>query len=212
MIPPRMIERLIDYRRHLRRWHGQARTRIYSHQLAALAQVTSAVVRRDVMTIGYTGSPAKGYDVGGLINRISRILDPQGRPGVALVGLGSLGRAILKHFAQLHPELRFVAAFDVSPEKVGRIIDGCRCCSAAELESVLEREPVLVGIITVPSEAAQETAERLVRTGVRGILNFTPVRLHVPPAVYVEDVDIAVSLEKVVFFARPEAERLEALA
>lgn len=212
MIPPRMVERLVAYRRHLRRWLAEGRSRIYSHELAGLAQVTSAVVRRDVMTIGYTGSPAKGYDAAGLIGRIGRVLDPPQRPGIALVGLGSLGRAVLKHFARLHPELRFVAAFDVSPEKVGRIIDGCRCHAGADLETVLRADPALVGIIAVPGEAAQDVADRLVRAGVRGILNLAPVRLQTPPTVYVEDVDLAVSLEKVVFFARPETERLEALA
>jgi len=69
-----------------------------------------------------------------------------------------------------------------------------------------------VGIIAVPVEAAQDVAERLIQAGVRGLLNFTPVRLHVPPDVYVEDVDIAVSLEKVAFYARTQPNRMEAHA
>ena len=98
--------------------------------------------------------------------------------------------------------LAVVAAFDVAPQKIGRVIDGCRCLPTSELASVVREHAVLLGIITVPVEAAQEAADQLVRAGVRGVLNFTPARLHVPQAIIVEDVDISVSLEKVAFFAR----------
>jgi len=186
--------------------------RIYSHELAALAAITAALVRRDLMTIGFTGSPARGYDVKGLIERIDKLLNPASPTTLALVGLGALGRAILKYFGRVHPELPIVAAFDVAPEKVGRVIDGCQCHHICDAESWLRAQQVAVGIVTVPAEAAQGVADLLVRGGVRGILNFAPVRLRVPPRVFVEDVDIAVSLEKVVFFARPENERVEAMA
>jgi len=211
-LPIRVVERLIAYRRHLRWWLADGRTRIYSHELAAMNGVTPAVVRRDLMTIGYTGSPARGYDAAGLIEWIGKRLDCPRREGVALVGLGSLGRAILNYFTGFHPELPIVAAFDVAPDKVGRMIDGCRCYATTEMEGVLKERPVTVGIIAVPVEAAQDVAERLIQAGVRGLLNFTPVRLHVPPDVYVEDVDIAVSLEKVAFYARTQPNRMEAHA
>lgn len=206
-LPVRMVERLCSYRRHLQHWLREQRTRIYSHELGTLIGATPVQVRRDLMMIGFSGSPARGYDVLGLIEKISEILDPVGAEGLALVGLGSLGRAILNHFHNVHPERPIVAAFDVAPEKVGRMIDGCRCYASGEIETVLAGENVLVGIVAVPAEAAQEVANRLVSAGVPGIMNFTPVRLNVPPDVYVEDVDISVSLEKVSFFARAKARR-----
>ncbi|MGD8451753.1 MAG: redox-sensing transcriptional repressor Rex [Phycisphaerae bacterium] len=209
MIPVRIVERLCAYRRHLRRWLDQGRARIYSHELASLHNVTPVLVRRDLMTIGFTGSPARGYDVAGLIARIDELLDPADNEAIVLVGLGYLGRAILKYLSRVHPELPVVAAFDVAPEKVGRIIDGCRCYSASEMEDILRAGPVSVAVVAVPIDAAQDTADRLVRAGVRGLLNFTPVRLHVPPDVFVEDVDIAASLEKLVFFTRPTAKPAE---
>lgn len=210
MIPVRVVERLIAYRRRLRAWFADGKARIYSHELANLEGVTPAVVRRDLMTIGYTGSPARGYDVAGLIEKVGQVLDPPAPEGIALVGVGSLGRAILNYFSGAHPELPIVAAFDVDLGKVGRIINGCPCHSINDIEAVLRAGSLRTAILAVPADAAQHVAERLTRAGARGLLNFTPVRLRVPPEVYVEDVDIAVLLEKVVYFARSEDRRLEA--
>ena len=102
-----------------------------------------------------------------------------------------------------------MALFDVAPGKVDRLIDGCRCYASRDIEQVLAGRDVLVGIVAVPPEAAQEVADRLVHAGVRGLMNFTPVRLRVPPEVFVEDVDISVSLERVSFFARSKLDRQE---
>lgn len=200
-----MVERLIAYRRHLRRLRAEGRMRIFSHELAALDALTPAVVRRDLMTIGYAGSPARGYDVSGLVEKIDSLLNPSQDGGIVLVGAGSLGRALLNHFGAAHPELRVSALFDIAPERVGHVIDGFPCHHTADIEDMLRERPATVGIIAVPASAAQDVAERLVNAGVRGLLNFTAARLHLPPEVHVEDVDIAVALEKVAFYSRREA-------
>ena len=196
-----MVERLVVYRRHLRLWLEEGRQRVYSRDLAQLEDVTAAQARRDLMTIGYTGTPAKGYDVAGLVAHIDTLLDTKSIGGFALVGAGQLGRAILAYLARQHPEFH-VVAFDVNPDKAGRVTGGCRCYLLDELEQVLRQQPVRVGVITVPADAAQEVANRLIDAGVRGLLNFAPVRLTVPPGVFVEDADIALLLEKVAFFSR----------
>ena len=179
--------------------------RIFSHELAALNAVTPAVVRRDLMTIGYAGSPARGYDVSGLVDKIGTLLDPSLDGGIVLVGAGCLGRAMLNHFRAAHPEFRVSALFDIAPEKVGRVIEGLPCHHTADIEAMLGERPAAVGIIAVPGSVAEDVAQRLVNAGVRGLLNCTSARLRLPPEVYVENVDIAVALEKVAFFARCEA-------
>ncbi|HBO44803.1 MAG TPA: redox-sensing transcriptional repressor Rex [Planctomycetaceae bacterium] len=194
------VERLIAYRRHLRQRLMQGCDRIYSHDLAKPEGVTPAQVRRDLMTIGYTGSPARGYDAKGLITHISSLLDARSVGGFALVGVGHLGRAILDYLARQHPEYK-VAAFDVNPDKAGGVTHGCRCYMLDEMKQVLTQQSMRVGIVTVPADAAQDAATRLVEAGVCGLLNFAPVRLRVPARVYVENVDIALRLEKVAFFA-----------
>ena len=201
-VTARLIERLSTYRRNLQRQIPGAKTRIYSHELAALVGETPALVRRDLMTIGFTGSPAHGYDEPGRIAKIAELLDPPGGAGIALVGVGALGRAILRYFHRVHPEFRFVAAFDTSPDKVGQVFDGCPCHALDDMEATLRQKLIAFGVIAVPADAAQVVATRLVRNGVRALLNFTPERLQMPPGAYVEDVDLAASLEKVVFFGR----------
>ena len=175
---------------------------VYSHQLAQMAGVTAAQVRRDLMAVGYSGSPTKGYNVLEPTESIGKFLDSPEGEGVAIVGVGNLGRAILAYFGGRRPKLVIKAAFDNDPQKVNRVILGCRCYPMTELGSVVDRERIRTGIITVPADEAQPVAEQMTRAGIRGILNFAPVPLRVPPDVFVEDIDMAMSLEKVAYFAR----------
>ncbi|MBN2445352.1 MAG: redox-sensing transcriptional repressor Rex [Phycisphaerae bacterium] len=208
-IPNRVIGRLSAYRRHLRRWLSEGREQVYSHDLATQEGITPAQVRRDLMTIGYTGSPARGYDVHGLLTRIGELLDPRPDEGIILIGAGRLGRAMLDYLAAQHPEYPVRAAIDNDPELVGRVIHGCRCHADGDLEDIIRDEQVTIGIVAVPADSAQDVADRLVRAGIRGLLNFAPVRLRVPAGVYTQDLDIAVSLEKVAFLARGQAKAQE---
>jgi len=203
MISPKGIGRLCLYRRLLNVLQGEGVRNTYSHQLAALAGCTAAQVRRDLMVVGYQGSSIHGYEVGRLIESLREFLDAPGGQGVALVGVGNLGKAILSYFAGRRPNLQIVAAFDSDPYKVNRVIHGCRCYAMENLHEVCRSQNIGLAIITVPAQAGQGVADALVKGGVRGILNFAPVRLRLPPHVHVEDIDMTVSLEKVAYFARP---------
>ena len=207
LISDKSIGRLSLYRRLLNVLQGEGVRNIYSHQLAVMAGCTAAQVRRDLMAVGYSGSPTHGYEVTRLIESIREFLDAPGGQGVAIVGVGNLGKAILSYFAGRRPNLQIVAAFDSDPYKVNRVIHGCRCYSMENLPDVARGQTIRLAIITVPAQAAQGVADALVQAGIRGILNFAPVRLRVPPHVHVEDIDMTVSLEKVAYFARQGGER-----
>ena len=202
MTSGKTIGRLSLYRRVLYGLLAEGERSIYSHQLASLVGGTPAQVRRDVMAVGYTGSPSRGYDIQELAVGIGNYLDAAEGQGVALVGVGNLGRAILAYFSGRRPRLTIEAAFDNDPAKVGRAIHGCRCYSIKELGRVVREQGIQIGLITVPADAAQIVADRLCESGVRGLVNFAPVRLRLPEHVYVEDIDMTMSLEKVAFFAR----------
>ncbi len=209
MVPVKTIGRLSLYRRLLNTLLTAGTQSIYSHQLAALAGGTAAQVRRDMMSIGYTGSPKRGYDIHELVESIGVFLDSPRNQGVALVGIGNLGRAIMSYFAGRRPHLSIVAAFDLDPYKVNRVIMGCRCYPMSQLSEIVASLNIQVGIVTVPAPEAQATADQMVSAGIRGILNFAPVPLRVPPEVYVEDIDMTMSLEKVAYFARLNAPEKE---
>ena len=207
MISARSIGRLSLYRRLLNVLQAEGTRNVYSHQMATLAGCTAAQVRRDLMVLGYSGSPTHGYEVGRLIESLREFLDAPGGQGAALVGVGNLGKAILSYFAGRRPNLQIAAAFDNDPYKVNRVIHGCRCYSMENLYEVAQSQGIRLAIITVPAQSALGVADALVKGGVRGILNFAPVRLRVPPHVHVEDIDMTVSLEKVAYFARQSGKR-----
>jgi len=196
------IGRLSLYRRLLVGLLERGVTHVYSHELAATAAVTAAQVRRDVMSVGCTGSPTKGYDVRALAEGIGRVLDGPTVQQVALVGVGNLGRAILAYFAGRRPNLKIVVAFDRDAAQAGRVVHGCPCHHVDELSRVVAELGVTVAIIAVPAGEAQAVADLLVAAGIRGVLNFAPRPLRAPAGVYVEHVDMTTSLEKVAFFAR----------
>jgi redox-sensing transcriptional repressor len=167
-----------------------------------MAGVSAAQVRRDLMVVGYEGSPKRGYETAKLLGGIRNTLDEPGGQKMAVVGVGNLGRALLAYFTGRRPGLAMAAAFDKDPGRIGRVIHGCHCHHMDDLERVVEEEGIHVAVLAVPAVAAQKVADKLVRCGIRGILNFAPVPVHVPPTVYIENIDLTMSLEKVAFFAR----------
>jgi len=202
-IPVNTLGRLSLYRRLLLEQLTVGALQIYSHQLAALAVSTPAQVRRDLMTIGFAGSPRKGYVIRDLVQTINGVLARSVETAVALVGVGNLGRAILAYYANRQP-VRFAAAFDRDPEKAGRVLHGCRCYLADQMAPIIAREQIHVGVIAVPAPEAQAVADQLVLAGVKGILNFAPVRLRVPAGMHVEYVDLMMALDKVAYYAHQQ--------
>ena len=137
-----------------------------------------------------------------LIRSISKFLDGSTPEGVALIGLGNLGRAILAYFSGRRPNLAIVAAFDSDPHKTGRVIHGCRCYAMDKLDGIVHKDAIKTAILAVPADQAQKVVEAMVRAGIKGILNFAPCHLQLLNKVYVTDMDFTTSLEKVAFFAR----------
>lgn len=206
-VSTKTIGRLSLYRFLLDNLRQEGVTKVFSHELAAAANCSAAQVRRDLMAINYSGSPVHGYQVGELIDSIDNFLDHPGGQQVVLIGVGNLGRAILTYFRGRRPKLPIEAAFDKNESKTNRVINGTWVYPLAELPRVLQEKKPSVGIITVPASEAQSVADVLVANDVRGILNFAPTRLKVPLSVYVEDVDMTMSLEKVAYFSRIKAEK-----
>jgi len=199
------VGRLSLYRRVLNDLIADDVPSVYSHELGKMAGVTAAQVRRDLMVVGYTGSSTRGYDVPALLESIRKFLDAPGGQGIALVGIGKLGRALMSYFAGRRPNLRIVAAFDVDPYKANRVIHGCRCYPMSEMASVVSEKGIRAAVLTVPASEAQTVADALATAGVTGILNFAPARLHMPRHVYVEYIDVTTAMETIAYFARTRA-------
>ena len=209
MASKQTIGRLSLYRRALNTLLADGVQHVYSHTLAELTGATAAQVRRDMMAVGCSGNSKTGYRCEDLIRGIGNMLDDQEGQQVALVGVGNLGRAIMAYFAGRRPKLSIAAAFDRDPYKVDRVIHGCRCYPMEKLAEIVADQKITIGIIAVNAVSAQDVADALVEAGITGLLNFAPVFVRIPPTVFMEDIDITTSLEKVAYFARQKPEREE---
>jgi len=202
VVSRKTVARLSRYRRLLTSLRDQGVTHIYSHQLARHAVVSAAQVRRDLMAIGYSGSPNKGYEVALCIESLGSFIDGASRQEVALVGVGNLGRAVLQHLAAASPSAAVVAAFDTDPEIVGTSIQSCRVVGADRMEHIVRELGIEIAVLTVPAASAQDTADALVRAGVKSIISFAPVPLHLPSRIFVEYMDITAAVESAAYFSR----------
>lgn len=205
-LPHKTIERLSQYRRALLMVHASGQTHIFSHEIAKLIHITAVQVRRDIMLIGYTGTLRKGYNVKELIDLIGDIIDSEGIINVCVVGVGNLGRAIINYFSGKRTKLSIVAAFDSNHDKVGKKYSGVICHSIDELAAIVNQEDIKLGIITVPADQGQVIADKLVKAGIKGILNYAPKSVSVPKDVHLEEYDMITSLEKVAFYVKTHAD------
>lgn len=201
-VPVKTLERLVVYRILLDEMQGSGKTHIFSNELAQLAGNTAAQVRRDLMAVGYSGNTRHGYGIDDLRRAIGSLLEPEEGISMAVAGVGNLGRALLGYFSVLAPLFRIVACFDNDEAKVGRVIVGQPVFHVSELVDRLADAPPHLGVITVPPDQAQRLADAFVKSGVKGLVNFTPVPLHGPPGIWIETMHITAAFQKAAYFAR----------
>lgn len=202
MLPEPTVDRLSRYRRILRDLHAAGKVSVFSHELAEMAHSNAAQVRRDVMLIGHSGSPATGYDVVALRGAIGGVLDDPALSRSVIVGLGHLGQAVVGYFGDHHSRFTVSAAFDVDPAKIGQANFGVPTYGMEQLEEFIAAQGIRIAILAVPKSVAQDVANRLCAVGITGIVNFVQIPLKVPSGVFVELVDIAAAWEKVAYFSR----------
>lgn len=203
-IPAKTIERLVTYRILLEDLRTQEKTHTFSNEMAQIVGNTPTQVRRDLMVVGYAGNSRNGYRIDDLLKAIRSLLDPPAGIALAIVGAGNLGRALLGYFSLLQPRFRIIGVFDNDPNKVDRTIAGYRILHTRALPEELARNAAQLGVITVPADHAQKVADAFVAAKVHGIVNFAAVPLRVPPGVWVENMHITSTFEKVAYFARTQ--------
>ncbi len=167
---------------------------VSSAVLARELDIDPVVARKDLAMAGEPGTPRRGYPAKELTEAINRALGWDNTTDAALVGVGSLGHALLGYHGFEEQNLRIVAAFDENTDLVGTVCHGVKVRAMDEMAKLVPRLKVKLGILTVPNLAAQNCADQLVASGVRGIWNFTAVQLSVPKDVKVQSVDLASSL------------------
>jgi redox-sensing transcriptional repressor len=190
---------------YLRRLEGLLHDDVHkvsSSQLGEAVGVTDAQVRKDLASLGHLGHPGVGYAAVELIAAIRHVLGIDREWRAALAGAGNLARALLRYQGFVSRGFRIVALFDADPAKIGQRIDGLEIHATAEMPSVIAGTQAELGMLTVPAEACQSVAEAMVAAGIRGLLNFAPTVLRLPPMVQVVSVDLTVQLEQLAFLVQ----------
>lgn len=198
-IPTPAVLRLSFYLRQLEAFQRAEKHTISSKQLGDALKYTDAQVRKDLAYFGQFGHPGIGYRVEELITQLRKILGTDKVWNVLLIGAGNLGRALIAYRGFLRKGFKLSAIFDADERKVGQAFGDLTVLSMDTLPEVVTQQNIKLAIMSVPGEAAQGVADKLVAAGIRGILNFAPVSISVPADVSVQGVDLAVQLEQLSF-------------
>jgi redox-sensing transcriptional repressor len=189
------VRRLSLYLRFLEEFAEQGMTTVSSTTLASRGGTTSAQVRKDLSFFGSFGRRGLGYPVPELVHRLREILGLGRTYRVVLIGAGKMGSALAQYRGFRQRGFEVVAIFDTDPAKIGKQWNGVMVRDVASLESELPKAKVDIAVLVTPVDVAQEVADRLVKLGVRAVLNFVPVQLSLPDHVLVRSVNLALELE-----------------
>jgi redox-sensing transcriptional repressor len=192
--------RLSRYLQVLTQARKMGKETISSQELAAYTHINSTQIRRDLSGFGKFGKRGVGYGVDSLLEEIRKILRTSGQHNIALFGAGNLGQAIASSDIFADHGFQVVAMFDIDPDLVGTKIGELVVHDFDQLGAVVSEQQVVVGVLAVPSEAAQEVADRLVDAGVKIIFNYSERLLKVPPEVTVHTSSPAVDLLYALYF------------
>ena len=193
--------RLSRYLQVLTQAKKMGKETISSQELADYTHVNSTQIRRDLSGFGKFGKRGVGYNIDSLVSQIRKILRTSGQHNIALFGAGHLGQAIAASDIFADHGFNVVAIFDTDPKKVGRPVgDKLLVRPYDQLDRVVREEDVVVGILAVPTEAAQRVANDLVGAGVKILFNYSEALLQVPPDVTVHTSSPAVDLLYALYF------------
>ncbi|HEU5332080.1 MAG TPA: redox-sensing transcriptional repressor Rex [Actinocrinis sp.] len=207
-IPEATVARLPVY---LRALHGLVERGIAtasSEELAVIAGVNSAKLRKDLSYLGSYGTRGVGYDVEYLIYQISRELGLSQDWPVAIIGIGNLGHALANYGGFVSRGFRIAALLDADPRLSGNRVAGLVIRHIDELDEVIAENGISIAVIAVPPHAAQEVADRLVGAGITSILNFAPAVVSVPEGVDLRKVDLSIELQILAFHEQRKASGL----
>lgn len=194
-----VIKRLPRYRRYLIELRKKGVEKISSKEFSNLIGYTASQIRQDLNNFGGFGQQGYGYSVEGLYEEISSILGLDKEYRMVIMGAGNLGQAIAKYTHFYKQGFKVYGVFEINPELVGKDLGGLLIKDYEEIVDFVEKESIDIGIICVGQQNAQEVADRLCFAGVKGVWNFAPTDIEVPPHVALENVHLTDNLHSLAY-------------
>ena len=195
-----VIRRLPRYRRVLRELTNKGIERISSNEMSTLTGYTASQIRQDLNNFGGFGQQGYGYNVQSLYLQIGGILGLDREYRMAIVGSGNLGQAIANYATYYKSGFIVTCMFDVNPKLIGISINGIEVQDSSQMLNYLAENPVDIGIICTTKGSAQDVADILCRSGVKGIWNFAPTDIEVCEDMVLENVHLSDSLNTLSYF------------
>jgi redox-sensing transcriptional repressor len=189
------VRRLSAYLRFLEDFENRGLETISSDELAQRGGTTSAQVRKDLSFFGSFGKRGLGYSVPELAGRLREILGLGKEWKVIIIGAGKIGAALAQYRGFRQRGFLILAAYDSNEEKIGRKLEGIPVRDISQLERDVKQDHPDIAVLTVPADEAQRVLDRVVKTGIKAILNFAPTQLQAPADVTVKTVNMAMELE-----------------
>jgi redox-sensing transcriptional repressor len=193
------IIRLSRYKNALYRLRVLGFVKVFSDNLADAIGVLPSQVRKDFSVFGISGNKRGGYNIDELIEKLNSILGKDRIQKVVVVGSGNIGTALMKYKGFEKEGIKIVAGFDIDPAKINDATD-IPVMPLEKLKEYAKSHDIRIGIIAVPDIAAQQVFDMMTSAGIKGILNFAPIRLRGPEDLIVNNMNVELELENVIYF------------
>jgi len=193
------IIRLSRYKNALYRLQALGFVKVFSDNLADAVGVTAAVVRKDFSVFGISGNKKGGYQIEALLEKLNSILGKDRLQKVIVIGAGHIGSALMRYRGFEKEGIKIIAGFDIDPAKANRSAS-VPILPLEEVKGFIKSQGIKIAVLAVPDIAAQEVADIICATGIKGILNFAPLRLKSPEGCIVNNVNLEIELENLIYF------------
>lgn len=200
IIPDIIVGRMPIYLRALQRMIEEGRHTTSSQELGERLGISAAQIRKDLSQFGEFGKQGSGYSIQFLAEQISKILKVNRVWDIVVVGAGDIGSAVARYQGFANRGFNVTMIFDNDPEKIGLSVGPFVIQDGATLETAIQQAGIQVAMISVPSSEAQAVADRLVRAGIKAILNYAPISINVPEGVYVQYIDPVIHLQRMTYY------------
>ena len=201
-VPEVVVLRLPLYVRELTDMMKSGTKVVSSQQLGQRLQMTPAQIRKDLSYFGKFGKQGRGYPISYLINQLRNVLGLEKEWNCCIIGVGRLGRAVISYPGFTPEGFNIRAAFDDDLSLVGQKVGGLDVQPIKELAKTINDKNISIGIVTVPAPNAQGVIDKMVESGLKSILNYAPVGLHIPPGVHIRHVDPLLSLQSMTYYLK----------